>query len=132
MQAPAALAFPAISADASAKLQIGLRFVHIPAGILWVGLLYFFTLVNLRFLRELDAPTRLLPHRRRSRNSCSYRRSPPGQTSGLPSRCCFSWSPPATTFCFWRTEFVGGGPHLPQLANVGLAKNGEQAAGAPF
>jgi len=34
MQVPAALAFLAISADASAKLQIGLRFVHIPAGIL--------------------------------------------------------------------------------------------------
>ncbi len=67
MQAPAsgislsaaALAFLAISVDASAKLQIGLRFVHILAGILWVGLLYFFTLVNLRFLSELDAATRL-------------------------------------------------------------------------
>jgi hypothetical protein len=67
MQAPAlgipltdaVLAFAAISAGASAKLQIGLRFVHVLTGILWVGLLYFFTLVNLRFLRELDTPTRL-------------------------------------------------------------------------
>ena len=49
----------AISVAAGAKLQIGLRFVHVLAGILWVGLLYFFNLVNLRFLRELDAATRL-------------------------------------------------------------------------
>ena len=49
----------AISAEAGAKLQIGLRFFHVLAGILWVGLLYFFNLVNLRFLRELDAATRL-------------------------------------------------------------------------
>lgn len=43
----------------SAALLIVLRVVHIAAGILWVGLLYFFMLVNSRFLRELDAPTRL-------------------------------------------------------------------------
>ncbi len=39
----------AISVAAGAKLQIGLRFVHGLAGILWVGLLYFLNLVNLRF-----------------------------------------------------------------------------------
>jgi hypothetical protein len=55
----AALAFWAILVDASAKLQISLRLVHILAGILLVGLLYSFTLVSLRFLRELDAATRL-------------------------------------------------------------------------
>jgi hypothetical protein len=49
----------AISVAAGAKLQIGLRFIHVLAGILWVGLVYFFNLVNLRFLRELDAATRL-------------------------------------------------------------------------
>jgi len=53
MQAPAsgislsaaAAVLLAISADAGARLQLGLRFVHLPAGILRVGLLYFFTLV---------------------------------------------------------------------------------------
>ena len=35
-----------------------LRWIHFVAGITWVGLLYFFTLVNMPFLQELDAKTR--------------------------------------------------------------------------
>lgn len=35
-----------------------LRWVHITAGIVWVGLLYYFNLVNIPFLKELDAKTR--------------------------------------------------------------------------
>jgi uncharacterized membrane protein len=35
-----------------------LRWVHITAGIVWVGLLYFFNLVNVPFLQELDPKTR--------------------------------------------------------------------------
>ncbi len=35
-----------------------LRWVHTVAGIAWVGLLYFFNLVNVPFLKELDAPTK--------------------------------------------------------------------------
>ncbi len=35
-----------------------LRWVHLVAGITWVGLLYFFTLVNMPFLQELDAKSR--------------------------------------------------------------------------
>ncbi|HEY4933327.1 MAG TPA: urate hydroxylase PuuD [Terriglobales bacterium] len=38
---------------------MGLRLVHLVAGIVWVGLLYFFNLVNVPFQRELDAPTKL-------------------------------------------------------------------------
>src|ERR1035441_6523047 len=38
---------------------MGLRWVHLIAGIVWVGLLYFFNLVNVPFQRELDAPTKL-------------------------------------------------------------------------
>jgi uncharacterized membrane protein len=34
------------------------RWVHFLAGITWIGLLYFFNLVNVPFLKELDAPTR--------------------------------------------------------------------------
>ena len=35
-----------------------LRWVHITAGIVWVGLLYFFNLVNFPFLKELDPKIR--------------------------------------------------------------------------
>src|SRR3974390_898258 len=35
-----------------------LRWIHLVAGITWVGLLYFFTLVNMPFLQELDARSR--------------------------------------------------------------------------
>lgn len=35
-----------------------LRWVHITASIVWVGLLYYFNLVNIPFLQELDAKTR--------------------------------------------------------------------------
>jgi len=34
------------------------RWLHFVAGILWIGLLYFFVLVNMRFVRELDPATR--------------------------------------------------------------------------
>jgi uncharacterized membrane protein len=34
------------------------RFVHIVAGVIWIGLLYFFNLVNFSFLAEIDATTR--------------------------------------------------------------------------
>jgi len=35
-----------------------LRWIHLVAGITWVGLLYFFTLVNIPFLQDLDAKVR--------------------------------------------------------------------------
>jgi uncharacterized membrane protein len=35
-----------------------LRWIHLVAGITWVGLLYFFNLVNMPFLQELDAKSR--------------------------------------------------------------------------
>ena len=35
-----------------------LRWLHITVGIVWVGLLYFFNLVNFQFLRDLDSKTR--------------------------------------------------------------------------
>ena len=38
---------------------MGLRWVHLVSGILWVGLLYFFNLVNVPFQREMDGPTKL-------------------------------------------------------------------------
>jgi uncharacterized membrane protein len=44
--------------DAVANEQIALRWVHIVAGIIWIGLLYFFNLVGTPTLKELDAPVR--------------------------------------------------------------------------
>jgi uncharacterized membrane protein len=38
---------------------IGLRWIHLVAGITWVGLLYFFVLVNADFLAELDPASRM-------------------------------------------------------------------------
>lgn len=35
-----------------------LRWFHFIAGILWVGLLYFFNLVNVPFMKQLDAPAK--------------------------------------------------------------------------
>ena len=37
------------------ELDIALRFVHFAAGVTWIGLLYFFNLVNVPFQKELEA-----------------------------------------------------------------------------
>src|SRR5918997_1487416 len=39
-------------------LRIILRWSHFVAGITWIGLLYFFNLVNVNFMKALDAPTK--------------------------------------------------------------------------
>jgi uncharacterized membrane protein len=56
---PAILVVPQInlSGGEPAALML-LRWVHFVAGITWIGLLYFFNLVNVPFLNELDAETR--------------------------------------------------------------------------
>ena len=48
----------AVPEGASAGIQVLLRWVHFIAGITWVGLLYFFNLVNIPFMKEIDATTR--------------------------------------------------------------------------
>lgn len=45
-------------AGSTPTLQLLLRWVHFIAGITWVGLLYFFVLVNTPFLAKADAATR--------------------------------------------------------------------------
>jgi uncharacterized membrane protein len=44
--------------DATPNVLIVLRLVHLVAGITWLGLLYFFNLVNVPFLQQLDPPSR--------------------------------------------------------------------------
>ncbi len=41
--------------DVSTNALMVLRWIHFLAGITWVGLLYFFSLVNVPFMKELDA-----------------------------------------------------------------------------
>jgi hypothetical protein len=43
---------------AAATEQIALRWMHFVAGIIWIGLLYFFNLVGTPTLKELEAPVR--------------------------------------------------------------------------
>lgn len=44
--------------DVTPNLQLLLRWIHFAAGITWVGLLYFFNLVNVPFMKEMDPGTR--------------------------------------------------------------------------
>lgn len=44
--------------DATSNVQMLLRWVHLLAGITWIGLLYFFNLVNVNFMKALDATTK--------------------------------------------------------------------------
>jgi uncharacterized membrane protein len=44
--------------DFNTNLLMLLRWIHFLAGITWIGLLYFFNLVNAPFMKELDAPTK--------------------------------------------------------------------------
>ena len=44
--------------DPGSIVQILLRWIHILAGITWIGLLYFFNLVNVGFMKKLDGPTK--------------------------------------------------------------------------
>lgn len=52
-----------LPSDPGATVQVAIRWVHFLAGITWVGLLYFFNLVNAPFLQQLDGTvkTRIFP-----------------------------------------------------------------------
>ena len=51
----AEISFPS---DFQTNFLMMLRWVHFVAGITWIGLLYFFNLVNVPLMKELDAPTK--------------------------------------------------------------------------
>ena len=44
--------------EASAYIQIILRWLHFLAGIIWIGHLYYFNLVNVNLMKVLDGPTK--------------------------------------------------------------------------
>jgi uncharacterized membrane protein len=43
----------------SANFLILLRWMHLASGVLWLGLLYFFNLVNFPFMQEMEGPVRM-------------------------------------------------------------------------
>jgi len=44
--------------DTAAYVQVLLRWLHFLAGIIWIGHLYFFNLVNVNLMKALDGPTK--------------------------------------------------------------------------
>ena len=47
-----------ISAGEADWFGLVFRWIHLLAGITWIGLLYFFNLINAAFLKSLDGPTK--------------------------------------------------------------------------
>ena len=47
-----------IPSDVKTNVEMLLRWIHFLAGITWIGLLYFFNLVNAPLMKELDATTK--------------------------------------------------------------------------
>ena len=58
LQATAIFAGNITPTDSSATVWIIVRWIHFVAGITWIGLLYFFNLVNVPFMKELDSATK--------------------------------------------------------------------------
>jgi len=52
------LGLTGIGAGEAEWASLILRWVHFLAGITWIGLLYFFNLINAAFLKSLDGPTK--------------------------------------------------------------------------
>jgi uncharacterized membrane protein len=74
------LALPTITGREASALVI--RWLHIVAGILWVGLLYFFNLINVPFMKQVDPTTKAKIF----------------QTLTLPALNWFRWSSLLTVF----------------------------------
>ncbi len=82
----AAVTFVMPSHTGAEATQLILRWFHFLAGITWIGLLYFFNLVNVNFMKQVDAPMKpkIL------------------QFMTLPALNWFRWSALATVFIgFW-------------------------------
>ncbi len=70
----------------SEATQLILRWFHFIAGITWIGLLYFFNLINVPFMKQVDAPMKAKIF----------------QYLTLPALNWFRWSSLATVFLgFW-------------------------------
>ena len=90
--ASASLVLPTITGSEAAQLI--LRWFHFIAGILWVGLLYFFNLVNVPFMKQVDAAAKPKIF----------------QNLTLPALNWFRWSSLVTVFVgfwYWGQFLVG-------------------------
>ena len=88
----AALVMPTITGQEATQLI--LRWFHFLAGITWVGLLYFFNLINVPFMKQVDAATKPKIF----------------QNLTLPALNWFRWSALATVFIgfwYWGQFLVG-------------------------
>jgi uncharacterized membrane protein len=91
-------------------LGVILRWVHFAAGIAWVGLLYFFNLVNVPFMKHVDSAAKPTIFRYLT----------------LPALNWFRWSALLTVFVglwYWAEVYVGAAAHLANKspwATVGL------------
>lgn len=52
------LSMTGIGAGEADWFGLVIRWIHVLAGIIWIGLLYFFNLINAAFLKSLDGPTK--------------------------------------------------------------------------
>ena len=48
-----------LPSDFNTNFLMIFRWIHFVAGVTWLGLLYFFNLVNVPLMKELDAPVRV-------------------------------------------------------------------------
>lgn len=88
----ASLVMPTISGTQA--LQLILRWFHFIAGITWIGLLYFFNLVNVPFMKQVDAGMKPKIF----------------QNMTLPALNWFRWSALVTVFVgfwYWAQFYVG-------------------------
>ena len=87
-----------------------LRWVHFLAGITWIGLLYFFNLVNVPFMKQVDASMKPKVF----------------QYMTLPTLQLFRWSALVTVFVgfwYWAQIFVAGDAHrmgVSPLSTIGF------------
>ncbi|HUO24861.1 MAG TPA: urate hydroxylase PuuD [Candidatus Aquilonibacter sp.] len=86
--------FVLLSHTGKEALALWLRWIHFVAGILWVGLLYFFNLINIPFMKQVDAvmKPKIL------------------QYMTLPALNWFRWSSIVAVFVgfwYWGEMFVG-------------------------
>lgn len=92
--------------DFATNFQFLLRWLHFLAGITWIGMLYFFNLVNVQFQKEIDAATKL-------------KTNPPLLTRTL---WWFRWGAMVTwiTGFLYTGYFVTAGKEVPQNSGLSL------------
>ena len=116
MDVATAVVMPTITGKEAAMLI--LRWFHFLAGITWVGLLYFFNLVNVPFMKTVDAPAKPNVF----------------QNLTLPALNWFRWSSVVTVLVgvwffaaqgmfFWLIFRFGARPGVPALYVTGTEKH---------